>query len=168
MAYCFSFDVECGATKESALAIRRHFEGWRAVVPEADITSIARTAVWQDKAANWWCSVMASGVSIGSPQNDDITSEIHILTVVLQLYERLKSIPGYRYAAGGFEITPFDTYSQMLKAKGAAHEPFEGLILATQLWKELEQPEGYVPFAEGFVWFPMKSSLSKMVAIPMI
>ncbi len=168
MALCFSFDVECGATKEAALTIGRHFEGWRAVVPEADIISTARTAVWQDKEANWWCSVMASGVGIGSPTNDDIESDIHILAVVLQLYERLKFSPEFRYAISGFEVTPFDTYNEMLSMKGSSHKPFEGLVLATQLWKELEQPNGYVPFSEGFVWFPMKKSPSEMSTLPMI
>jgi hypothetical protein len=168
MAYIFSFDIECGNDRSAASSVASHFEGLRAVVPEAGITSISRTALWQDKEANWWCSVMASGVGIGSPTNDDIESDIHILAVVLQLYERLKSSPIFRYAISGFEVTPFDTYNEMLSMKGSSHETFEGLVLATQLWKELEQPNGYVPFSEGFVWFPMKHSPSRMVAIPMI
>lgn len=72
----------------------------------------------------------------------------------MALYAKLKSSPAFRYAVCGFEVTPFDTYSQLLQQKGSSHIPFDGLVLNRAIWDELERPHGYEQFREDAMWMP--------------
>ena len=157
MAYIFELAVECGPGEEDAKAVGRFFDGYPIKIQgsQGELLSSCRIVCWQDKENNWWCSVFPSGVSEGLSDNT-IKSKEEILEVTSNLYDRLKSAPCFRYAVAGFEVTPFDTYSQLLRDKGANHEPFDGLVLNRTLWEEIGRPSGYEPFTGDTYWFPIK------------
>jgi hypothetical protein len=157
MAYIFELAVECGPNKEDAEAVGKSFDGYQIKVKgsQGDLLSLCRVACWQDKEKNWWCSVIPSGVSLGGLDNT-IKSKEEILQVTSSLYDRLRCAPCFRYAVAGFEVTPFDTYSELLRDKGPNHEPFDGLVLSQTLWEEIARPAGYEPFTGDTFWFPIK------------
>jgi hypothetical protein len=156
MAYIFELAVECGPNKEDAEAIGKFFEGYQIKVQgsQADLLSLCRVACWQDKENNWWCSIIPSGVSQGLCDNI-IKSDGEIFQVKQSLYLRLKSAPFFRYAICEFEITPFDTYSRLLREQGTDRDPLQGLVLNRQIWEDIGRPQGYEPFRENAFWIPI-------------
>ncbi|EEF62112.1 hypothetical protein [Pedosphaera parvula] len=158
MAYFFELAAECGSEREAAEVFGNHFDGFRIVLLAAskELSTVCQFEVWQDSEGNWWCIVVPSGVSQTGREDNVIKSQNQVFEVVEGLYERLKTAPAFRYAVVGFEVIPFDTYSELVEAKGPAHEPFGGLVLDQHLWEEIERPSGYVKFSEGAYWFPFR------------
>jgi hypothetical protein len=157
MAYCFELAIECGPNKGAATAIGKFFDGYRIQVKgtQGELFSSCRVACWQDDEKNWWCSVIPSGVSQGGRDNM-IKSNEEILQVKESLYNHLKSSPPFRYAICEFEVTPYDTYSELIRDKGA--DPLDGLVLNRTVWEEIGSPPGYEPFNENAYWIPISKN----------
>jgi len=157
MAYTFELALECGSKREDALRLGKHFDGFEIHIPETtgSFLSICRFACWQDSELNWWCSVLPSNVSQGDANNKITTGE-QLMIVAQNLYQRLKSAPSFRYAVVGNEVTPFDTFSQLMEKKGISHEPFPGLVLSFAVWEQLNRPANYVPFSKDRYWLPIQ------------
>jgi hypothetical protein len=110
------------------------FDGFQIQIPTSHgtVLSTCRFAHWQDSELNWWSSILPSAVSPGDIDNVIETNE-QMMGVVQSLYQRRKTASLFRYAVVGMEITPFDTFSQLMGRRGADHQPFHGLALSRKL-----------------------------------
>lgn len=156
MSMTYELAIECGSHPDAAAAIARHFDGLQIPVgpAESPTLSVCRCAVWWDSDHGCWCSVIPSGASLTGRGDNTITSAPQIRELATSLYAALRVAPPFRYAVCGFEVTPFDTYRQLMSATGVMHRPFPGLVLDRSLWEALGCPDSFVPFSEGRHWLP--------------
>lgn len=146
MALLFELAAECG-DDEDALAVARHFAGWSCrsgreaeLVCDAEAFEIAGAS---------WVRVVPRGFG-GSGVNS--AEEARRATEVgNQLYERLRTGPAFRFALVGVEAEGVRSYED-LEDPDEADLP--GLVLAEPLWARAGCPEGFEPFAPGYVWRP--------------
>jgi hypothetical protein len=157
MALIFEMAVECGREKKDANAVSQHFQDItiNAGTSEQPLLSTMRISTWQDGEGNWWCSIFPSGVSRTGRQDNTIRSAPQVYLIAMGLYRRLMEVRHFRYAVCGYEVTPFDTYSKLLKDKGGAHKPLTGLVLSRAIYEQLGRPVGYREFGEQSYWIPL-------------
>ena len=156
MASIFELAIETGPAEAASLAVAQHFENFQVELGSNKYLSVCRTAQWTDSDKNCWCSIIPSGASRTGGIGDVITSKQDLFELASSLYNRLRSAPSFRYAVCGFDVTPFDSYSRLIAAKGCLHQYFNGLVLANWLWAELGKPSGYEVFSSSARWTPLR------------
>lgn len=149
MALIFSLSAECGSTNEAAEAFAKHFDNVSWVLSDK-LESRCSTRVFQDVDDNWWCMVCPRGVSesgVNSPSDAHQMTELGLL-----LYQRLQSAPPFRYALVGIEVDEVRTYSELMTADGQPDVPFDGLVLAEEVWNHIGRPVDFNYFKQGYLW----------------
>jgi hypothetical protein len=151
--------AECGPDEQAAVRLGNYFDRFEIQVPspEGPLLSVCGFVKWQDNESNWWCCVQPSGVSLTGREDHIIRSQEGVMDVVENLYKKLKGAPEFRYAVAGFEVSEFDTFSELIGRKGMNHRPFHGLVLSRALWEELDRPAGYIQFSENTYWLPIRN-----------
>ncbi|MFB8788169.1 MAG: hypothetical protein U7123_04820 [Potamolinea sp.] len=156
MALIFSLSAECGSTREAAEALAKHFQdiSWRL---SSGLESHYSTRVFPDLEDNWCCMVCPRGISesgISTPEDAYQMTELGLF-----LYQRLRSSPRFRYALVGIEVDEVRTYSELITADGQADVPFDGIVLAEEIWHHIGRPVGFSNFKENYLWKPYQGEV---------
>ncbi|MEW5861387.1 MAG: hypothetical protein AB1861_29085 [Cyanobacteriota bacterium] len=156
MALLFSLSAEFGSSGEAAKVFANHFDNVSWVLSDG-LQSRCSTRVFQDVEDNWWCMICPRGVSesgVGSPEDAHQMTELGLL-----LYQRLQSAPPFRYALVGIEVDEVRTYSELMTPEGQPDVPFDGLVLAEEIWNHIGRPVDFNYFKEGYLWKPYQGEV---------
>lgn len=152
MAWVFELAIECGRDRDTAIALKSHFDGFP-FTPKSGTTGrcvVQAQGVTTDEDNNWWISVLP--VFPGSNVVQHSESPDVLREIAFALYGRLRSAPRYRFALVGTETSQFNTFANLKRV--VSHPGLQGLVLREEIYVSLERPIGFEPFAPGYVWRP--------------
>ena len=148
MAWIFSLSAECGPNKHKAEAVAKHFDRYIAVLDDGSRYPCSSHVSGIGGA--WWAVCCPDDVSRTGVNSED---DERVMTAVgLALYDHLKTSPSHRYALVGVEVDGFRDYDEI--DNDVIELDFSGLVLSDELWRHLDAPGMFVPFASGYHWRP--------------
>jgi hypothetical protein len=148
MPYFFSLSAECGATRSAAELLAQHFQGFTVSVNGTTLSCDAGTAEY---SGAWWAGVYPEGVTQSGIRHAQDTRDL--THIALQMYEKLRTAPPYRFAMVGIEVFGYPTIDEL--DDRVVILDFNGFVLAEYLWERLGSPDVFVPFAPGYRWRPL-------------
>jgi hypothetical protein len=149
MAWLFQLAIECNTDATAAKRIKDHFDECPFALEGGVRGKFTVNPVSQDENNRWWVSVLSR---IGEKTLQSTDSKDLIAGVSGKLYDRLRSISGYRFALAGVEAFQFNDIEAL---PTLVHNPaLIGLVVDEQLFRQLGTPSEFVRFAEGYFWRP--------------
>jgi hypothetical protein len=97
----------------------------------------------------WWVSIIVETKSGFLQFTDDPDL---LAWTGKELYERLRSAYGYRFARVGFEVLQFncvEALPRLLLSRGMS-----GLVVSRDLFRNLGEPPGFSRFSADYLWLP--------------
>ena len=147
MAFLFQLVIECDDKESEALRVRGHFEGQAFTLPSGKNLRLEIDEVCQDELGRWWVSVI---VKDGDRFLQIIDEPVLLAEAGKRLYERLRTVNGYRFALTGFEILQFNHIEALPEFLG--RPSMRGLVLSEEVFQKFGQPNGFSPFSDGYQW----------------
>ena len=149
MAWLFQLAIECGNDQAAAIRVKDHFDGVMLGTDQRPrLCHVGQLD--QDELGRWWVSVVPDGAEpIAARGDKDLVREVSI-----DLYERLRTASGYRFALAGVEAFQFNDLEALPSIIG--NPALNGFVVQEELFRSiLGNPGGFVPFSEGYVWKPL-------------
>lgn len=152
MAWIFGLSAECGRDAAAAEAFAAHFEGQVFTRKDGMHHSLGGQ-IYEVPQEGYWCTITPSDVSrIGVSSEKD---QREMDELALLFYERLKTVPVFRYALVAVEGESFREFSEL--GRDLVERDFNGLVISDGIWRSLGAPEIFVPFRAGYRWRPFIS-----------
>ena len=149
MAYLFQLTIECAEDKEAALRVEGHFEGQAATLEGGESFRFQLDDLSQDERGRWWVSIILGNGTRFLQYTDSSTL---LAEAAKKLYERLKSVQGYRFAVTGCEANQFNYVEALPELLD--HPGMRGLVVSDELFQTLGKPKEFVRFSPGYFWLP--------------
>jgi len=152
MAWIFSLAIECGENEPDAHSMAEQFNGQILSIPSvSDIR--CETHVFKDAESHWWADIHPLGASAGGVANAKLQGASELSDLGCQLYNRLRNArPLYRYALAGLEVSGFRYFSEI--DKEIIDPSLSGLVISTDIWKQLGMPALFQEFNKEYRWIP--------------
>jgi hypothetical protein len=149
MAWIFQLAIECNTDAVACERMKGHFDRCPFVLEAGIRGRFAVDTISQDENNRWWVSVSSS---IGEKILQSTDSKDLIAQVSEKLYDRLRSVSGYRFALAGVEAFQFNNIEALPKL--VRNPALAGLVVDEQLFGQLGMPSEFIKFAEGYFWRP--------------
>jgi hypothetical protein len=162
MAFLFQLVIECDDNESEARRVKSHFEGHSFKSTSGKDFQFKIDEVCQDdELGRWWVSIIVH-YQQRYLQITDVDDEPALLAEAgKKLYERLKSVKGYRFALSGFEIFQFNHIEALTEFLN--RPSMRGLVLSEEVFQKFGQPNGFSPFSDGYRWIPANYNYSERV-----
>jgi len=151
MAWILQLAVECESDREAAIRVSQHFDGHVFHVDEAVSVRCAASDTIKDERNCYWIEIAPTISGKSLPHNSDPSL---LNTVALHLYERLKSVAGYRFAVAGIEVFQFNGTEGLSRMVHDTSLNLDGLVLRDELFGAFGNPSQFINFAPGYKWRP--------------
>jgi hypothetical protein len=147
MAFLFQLAIECGNDSNIAKRVKSHFDGHSFLINEDGGWRFVVDTMSPDEDGRWWVSVSGA---LGSALLESKAETTLIESVRAELYERLKSVSGYRFAIAGVEPYQFNRLESLVKL--LEHPALKGLVVSKEVFHELGEPRDFTNFAPNYLW----------------
>ena len=146
MAIYYNLGIDCGAEREVAEGMMRHFEGFSIGLPDTPPVVVELTC--EQARGLWFVGVWPVGVSRGAPRGDrvELLSDAPLQAIEEALWDRLAEIIGYRRAMFGAEIYDMFTFAHRDEDSDI---DYQGMVFAVDLFPPSNAVET-TAFREGY------------------